>query len=229
MSVIPESIVSKNYLTIALLFFVVLFMSAEAEAAGKELFKAKGCAECHVTKRSAMVKEGLTTDALRDAKGPPLWYAGDKFKGGFLEAWLVSPTVIRLMEYYSETEDNKNNHPVLTQSEASEVSRYLMSLRSGKVKQGVITPKATIKGRVIFEKNLGCYGCHQMRKKDGSIVGGFSGATLVGAGERLSGDWIYAYLNDQRYFQNVFIMPISKGLISDGEMRTLAAHIADMP
>ena len=93
MGVISKAVASKSYLTIALLFFVVLFISADAEAAGKDLFKAKGCAECHVTKRSAMVKEGLTTDALRDAKGPPLWYAGDKFKSGFLEAWLVSPGV----------------------------------------------------------------------------------------------------------------------------------------
>lgn len=221
-----------------LLFFVVGVVvssslsgpSFAADAAtGKALFKAKGCVECHVTERGKMLPSTATIDDLIAAKGPELWYAGDKFKDGFLEAWLKRPAPIRPMEYYSSTEDNKNNHPVLDESSARDIAKYLTTLRSGKVKRGVITPKATIKGRVIFEKKLGCYGCHQMQKKDASIVGGLSGPTLVGAGDRLSGDWVYAYLNDQKFFQPLFIMPISKGLISDADMRTLSAHIGAMP
>ena len=218
-----------------IIFFAVVSYSlsglsfAADSGIGKSLFKVKGCVECHITERGKMLPSTATIDDLIAAKGPELWYAGDKFKKGFLKGWLQSPTPIRPMEYYSSSVENRGDHPILSENEASDIAAYLMTLRSGKVKRGVIIPKATINGRVIFEKRLGCYGCHLMQKKDGSIVGGLSGPTLVGAGDRLSADWIYSYLNDQKFFQHLFIMPISKGLISDAKMHILAAHIAAMP
>lgn len=221
-------------LKIVFFFMVVSYplsgVSLATDAAtGKALFKAKGCTECHITERAQTSPPAATIDDLIATKGPQLWYAGDKFKKGFMEAWLQGPVPIRPMEYYSSSIENRGDHIILNKNDARDVSAYLTTLRSGKVGRGVISPKATIKGRVIFEKKLGCYGCHQMRKKDGSIVGGLSGPTLVGAGDRLSGDWVYAYLNDQKFFQSVFIMPVSKGLISDVDMRVLSAHIAAMP
>jgi mono/diheme cytochrome c family protein len=193
-------------------------------AEGKKIFKAKKCGDCHQTVWPA--KEKTIADQL-SKKGPELWYVGSKLKKEFLGKWLKDPKPIRPMKYYSLTEKNPGDHPKLGDKDAAEVGAYLMSLTSKDVKKVGIKPKKSPKGRVIFQKKQGCYGCHEFRKGK-KIVGGVTGPTLVGASERLQPDWIYAYFVTPKKFKPLKDMPIYVGILTDKEMRALAQFVSSL-
>jgi cytochrome c553 len=92
------------------------------------------------------------------------------------------------------------------------------------VETGVVTPKKNPKGRLIFIKKMPCSGCHQFPGK--KFKGGSSGPSLVGAGERLNPDWIFAYLKKTKTFKPVRMMPIFAGVLSEKDMKFVAQHVA---
>lgn len=198
--------------------------SALGGAGGEALFNSKKCNECHQVKAPA---KGKTIQDAMSKKGPELWYAGSKFREGFLKEWLAHPKPIRPMAYYSLTERNKGDHPRLSSNDAASVAEYLMSLKTPEVKPGSAKAADSVKGRVIFEKKLGCYGCHQVGKGD-YAVGGLSGPTLIGAGKRLSPEWVYAYLLNPKYFGSVTGMPVFAGAIGNEEMKILAEYVSTL-
>jgi mono/diheme cytochrome c family protein len=124
---------------------------------GKNIFEAGKCGNCHQTKGPP--REKIIQDVLKK-KGPELWYAGSKFKEGFLFKWLQNPEPIRPMAYYSLTEKNPADHPGLSAGDAREITTYLMSLRSEAVNEGAVKPKKTPRGRVVFARKQSCFGCH---------------------------------------------------------------------
>lgn len=191
-------------------------------ATGAAMFQDKGCQECHYTEGPA--REQTIDDQLAK-KGPELWYAGSKFQQPWLEAWLQDPKPIRPMKYNAVMEENPGDHPALSADESAATTAYLMSLTSSDVEAGVIKAKKNPKGRLIFKKKMPCGGCHQFpdRKK---IIGGRSGPSLVGAGERLNPDWIYAYLMQPEVFKPVKMMPVFTGILSEKDMKSVSAHIA---
>lgn len=191
-------------------------------AGGKALFEKQGCGNCHYTQGPA--REKTIEDQLAK-KGPELWYAGSKFNQPWLTAWLAEPKPIRLLKYNSLADKNPDNHPVLSLSDAAQMSDFLMSLTTDVVKTGVIKPRSHPKGKLIFKKKMPCAGCHQYvdRKK---ILGGLSGPSLVGAGERLNPDWIYAYLANPKFFKPVRMMPIFAGILSPKDMEFVSAYVA---
>ncbi|MBI5560579.1 MAG: c-type cytochrome [Deltaproteobacteria bacterium] len=203
---------------------LVLFLAFPAVSAvqgamsGKGIFEGRKCFACH----------GVATPAKAadEKSGPPLWYAGSKFRAGFLDRWLANPLPLRPMSYGSITVENPDNHPRLSEGEAKEVSAYLMALKAKKSKAGIIKAGRgeARSGGIVFEKKGGCYGCHRI-KKDGSVVGGLSGPSLVGAGRRLDRDWIYMYLKDPESFRPKG-MPVYKGILEDKEMRALAVYLS---
>jgi mono/diheme cytochrome c family protein len=212
----------KKTLFLAVVFSLFIFMqayqplSAYSAEQGKAIFASEGCVACHSVVRGKLNK-----------KAPELWYAGSKFKEGFLRGWLVAPTLIRPMAYGSITQESSLAHPTLTDAQAQEVAAYLSTLKSAKVKPLGITPKRTSRGRLIFEKKLGCYGCHEVRKGR-RILGGKSGARLENAGARLRADWIYAYLKDTLYFYPATAMPLYHKSMSNNDMRKLSAYVASL-
>lgn len=191
-------------------------------AAGGKLFQAKKCQECHYT--SGPAKEKTVADQLAK-KGPELWYAGSKFQKEWLGKWLQDPKPIRSFKYNSLTEKNPGNHPKLAATDAAAMTDFLMSLTSNEVKAGVIKPKATPKGRLIFTKNMPCSGCHQFPGK--GFTGGLVGPSLTEAGERLNPDWIFAYLKDgSKTFKPVRQMPVFAGLMSEQDMQAVTEFVA---
>ena len=177
---------------------------ASAEAAeGKELFESGKCGACHQI--SGPVDAEPVAQRAK-IKGPPLWFAGSKFQQEWLIAWLESPTPIRRVKYGSLTQGS-NEHPALSASAAQEVGAYLMSLTDPESKSGTVTVKKLsrrkmFKGEKLFAKKQVCFGCHQYPSRQGEI-GGFTGPSLLGAGKRLQGDWIYAFMKDpSRYYPN---------------------------
>ncbi|HBG46891.1 MAG TPA: hypothetical protein DDW94_07875 [Deltaproteobacteria bacterium] len=194
-------------------------------AEGKKAFEARKCASCHQVAGPA--SEKTIKDQLAK-KGPELWYAGSKFKAGFLERWLSNPQPIRPLAYNSVTERNKGDHQRLAGPEAKDVAVYLMSLKSTNVKQLGIQPADTPKGRVIFIKKQSCYGCHTVINNRGKAVGGLSGPALANAYDRLNPDWVYAYLSNPKAFKPVKMMPVYAGVLNDAEMKELAAYVGGL-
>jgi mono/diheme cytochrome c family protein len=212
----------RKTLFLAVIFPLLIFaqaylpLSAFGEVLGEAVFASKGCASCHSLKRGNV-----------NEKGPGLWYAGSKFNEGFMQQWLAAPTLIRPMAYGSITEKSLDAHPTLTVQEARDVALYLATFTSAQVKPRGITPRRTSRGRLIFEKKLGCYGCHEIRK--GRLtLGGKSGPSLERAGERLRADWIYAYLEDTLYFYPATAMPLYHKSMSGSDMRKLSAYVASL-
>ncbi len=193
-------------------------------AAGEAAFKAGDCTACHYTDGPAKEK---TIDDQLAKKGPELWYAGSKFQREWLEAWLQDPAPTRQMKFNSVTEMNPGDHPKLAAADAANVSDFLMGLTSDAVKAGVVKPKKNAKGRLIFTKKMPCSGCHQYEGRKKKLMGGRSGPTLVGAGKRLNPDWIYAYLLTPEIFKPVKAMPVFVGLLSEKDMKNVAAYVAN--
>lgn len=205
-------------------FFAVSGSCFAGAVEGKRIFDAKKCGQCHQTEGPA--REKTIQDQLA-RKGPELWYAGYKFKAGFLDAWLKDPKPIRPMEYYSLTVKNKGLHPRMSAGDAAEVAAYLMSLKSADAKSYGIQAADNTPGRVVFIKKQSCYACHEVRVR-GNVAGGLTGPSFIGAFSRLNPDWIYAYLSNPRAFKPVKDMPDYDGILTDDEMKTVAAYIGSL-
>ncbi|GBE44165.1 cytochrome c6 [bacterium BMS3Bbin10] len=206
-------------------FLIAAASSSSAEpAAGKAVFEAKGCAQCHYTDGPAREK---TIDDQLAKKGPELWYAGSKFQKGWLAGWLADPKPIRPLKFNSLDEENADDHPKLAGDDAANVTDFLMSLTVDAVEAGVIKPKRNVKGKQIFIKKMPCSGCHQASGRKGKISGGRSGPSLVGAGERLNPDWIYAYLKNPTVFKPVKAMPTFAGILKDKDIKNVATYVSN--
>lgn len=208
-------------------FAAGVFAASDANAGadeGKKLFASKNCGSCHQIQGPA--NEKSIEDVLAK-KGPELWFAGSKYQKAFLENWLQNPTPIRGMEYYTLTKKNEGKHAKLDAAGAKDVAEYLGTLKSADVKAAGITPKGSPQGRIIFEKKQGCYGCHEV-KKGGNVVGGLTGPTMVGIGERLQPDFIYAWLSNPTAFKKIKDMPTYEGILSDAELKTLSEYVSSL-
>lgn len=214
-------------LLVAAFLSAAVFWGAPTEAGipeGKKAFEANKCSGCHQVQGPA--KEKTIKDQMAK-KGPELWYAGSKFKAGFLEKWLVNPQPIRPLAYNSITEKNRGDHPRLTQKDAVDVTAYLMSLTSSEVKPIGIPAADSPKGRILFIKKQSCYGCHIVMVR-GKVAGGLSGPSFAGASTRLNPDWIYAYLKNPKVFKPVKMMPVYSGILNDAEMKELASYVGSL-
>lgn len=206
--------------------------------AGEYLFAERGCAPCHAVLGPVPPLPVAEREAER---GPGLWDAGSKFRPAWLRAWLEKPTPIRQVRYGS-LEKGVNLHPALPAEEAAAIAAYLITLRDPGVPSGLIPPGPPPKpverrALILFLKKQPCYTCHQVRiRKDQNVtprvVGGFTGPSLVEAGKRLNGDWVYAFLKDTpRYSPNgrmPFFGEKPETRFSDQDYRDLAAFVASL-
>lgn len=201
---VKKRITVLGWWCLALAMLCIQVPSAFADvAAGKKIFDAKNCGTCH---QMSGPKDPVPVAERSKIKGPPLWFAGNKFKKEWLTAWLAKPTPIIRVKYGTLIKGT-NEHPSLSAAEAGEVGTYLMSLIDSALKPGTIDSselnrRVMFKAEQLFAKKQVCFGCHEYSSQRGNI-GGFSGPSLVGAGKRLQADWIYALLKDNsRYYPN---------------------------
>lgn len=218
----------KTFSAVAIILcLVVLAYSGGALAGGAEgrkVFEAQKCGSCHFTVGPAQEK---TIKDQMAKKGPELWYAGSKFKPGFLALWLRAPKPIRPLQYNSLTKKNAGDHQRLAAREAGDVAAYLMSLTSAAVLPSGIQPGDNQRGKRVFITRFACYGCHEVTTK-GAVVGGLSGPSLVAASERLNVDWVYAYLMNPKVFKPVKDMPNYVGIMDELLMADLASYVAGL-
>jgi mono/diheme cytochrome c family protein len=215
------------YLAVFTIAMASLFAGGKAFAAsGEEIFKAKKCGECHSVTKS--IPKSFQ-DKLKK-KGPDLWYAGSKYQKEWLEKFLSKPTLVRQLKYNSIEEKNNLKHVALSPADAKAVTDYLSTLKSKDVAQGVITKASKgIKGKLLFtgksKSKAVCFGCHQIKTRAGKETGGFSGPSLINVGERLQGDWVYAYLKDRAVFDPFVRMPNFGKTFNDKELKMLSEYI----
>ena len=168
-----------------------------------------GCRECH----------RLSSKEKKSNKGPDLFYAGDKFSKNWLNKFLQSPTVIREVNIFLESdflgEKNKASHPhvALAKEGAERVANFLMTLRLPNLEVGKVNNEPLSKGeraqtKVLFERRFGCISCHRALNLVGKVRGGVSGPSLVNSGLRLKPDWIFNWLKTPQKFMYEGRMPV---------------------
>ena len=208
---------------IALPILVLWLFAAEwsLAATGKEVFKSQKCGSCHSLTQSV---DTSFQDQLKK-KGPDLWYAGSKYQKAWIVSYLQTPKPVRPLVFNSVDKNNELKHAALSAADAGAVGEFLSSLTSKDVAQGVIT-KANkgVRGKILFQKKQACYGCHRAAKRGGGEAGGFSGPSLVGAGQRLQGDWVFSFLKNPASFVPAGRMPYYKHL-SELEIKTISEYV----
>jgi mono/diheme cytochrome c family protein len=177
------------------------------------------CGQCH----------RLTEGASSTGKAPDLHFAGNKFRPEWLAAFLAKPTPIRHTKYGTLEKGEDPCQAKVTAEQAKMVADYLLTLKLAKVASGIVEDGKAFsrrdeqKVRRLFEKDYGCFGCHQVKNPKGEVVGGISGPELVQAGLRLRGDWIYTYLRDTRSLIPPTRMPNLK--LSEEDAKALAQYV----
>jgi len=217
----------------AALMLVGLGSTPVALAAGAEELVRTECAACHALERPDY--EALGIQERIDRKGPPLYYAGNKFQPEWLESWLQNPTRLRPAGIFpaaavKESEefdvidpDKLIEHPALTAEQASEVATYLMSLRhhddliaANTYEPGTIAQRM---GQLNFSKFNGCDACHS----DEPGYGGLSGPELYTAWQRLQPAFIASFIADPVAWDPHTLMP--KSGLNEGAVARLTNYL----
>jgi len=200
---------------LAALAVVLMAFAAPAAAVDGEKVLADRCAACHDLTGPAPT----TLKALWARKGPDLFYAGDKYREGWIAEWLQEPERIRpagmfYAEHVKATEQwdvvdpsGLKDHVKLPKDEAAAVAAALMKrkAKSARVAQAKVEEVhlSTVMGDLMFDKFKGCIACH----RTGPEYGGQSGPELYTAAERLRPEYMWAYMQDPQAFDPKIWMP----------------------
>jgi cytochrome c2 len=207
-------------------FAATLFSATVVADTGDTILEAH-CVECHELKGSGPV----SLAELWAQKGPNFSYAGNKYKQGWLEQWLVAPTRIRPAgmfygnhikpgpEQDEVDEASLIKHMALEKDDAKAVAAALMRR---KAKSELITPGAykpgTISlrmGELTFDKFRGCLACHQIEPG----YGGISGPEVYTVAKRLQKDYIISFIQDPQAWSPLTFMP--KRPLKDKDLQKL--------
>jgi cytochrome c2 len=204
--------------------------AAAAAADGRAILEAR-CAACHDLHGPAP----QTLRQLWARKAPDLFYAGNKYRSAWLEAWLQAPTPIRPAgEFYADhlRRGAKGDevdpatlalHEKISSAEARAVTAELMRLRpldrltaAEKIEPGSISKSM---GEMVFDKFLGCLACHEIEPG----FGGASGPELYDAGRRLQPEFIASFIRSPQAWDPKSWMP-NKG-VAEGNITKLVRYL----
>lgn len=191
------------------------------------------CAGCHALEAPGDATPPLSDRSVRG--GPPLHYAGSKFRREWLTAWLQRPSRIRPAGDFPAAHTVRGDdgdridadalpaHPALDAERARQVTDYLMTLEAP---EGLIDPEAYVPGTVArrmgmldFRKFKGCNACH----RDAPGEGGVSGPELYTAWQRLQSDFIFAFVKDPTAWEPHSLMPVPD--MNDAAVAKLANYL----
>lgn len=199
--------------------FVIFCVSAMHTAMAEEVktYVSSACAGCHVLTEDGMTKTDVSERMYR--KGPPLYYAGDKFRQDWLERWLADPVRIRpggafppdhtVVTDDGDVIDSKTltAHIALPEDKAEAVAAYLMGLRAAHkpaLEESYSPQKVSrMLGSMNFNKFKGCSSCH----RDEEDTGGQSGPELYTAWTRMQPEFIVSYTRDPAAWDPHTMMP----------------------
>ncbi|HWK52747.1 MAG TPA: cytochrome C [Hyphomicrobiales bacterium] len=175
------------------------------------------CGGCHALSEPDFATLGVVERLQRQA--PPLWFAGNKYKEGWLEQWLQAPTTILPAGYFpnaaiTHTDEGDvvdpaklHQHDALSAADAKAVADELMALKPHDDLIAAMNYEpgnlALRMGTMDFRKFKGCQACHHDAEGDG----GFSGPELYTAWQRLQPAFIASFITDPRAWDTNTIMP----------------------
>ncbi len=133
---------------------------------GKELFENVGCKACHVVEKGSTARRSEGSSERDYA--PNLWNIADKAKPEWIYSWVKNPKAM-----WPET---KMPNLRLSDSEAANVTAYLMTLKTGEswadpAWRAGEQEKQAADGKALIAK-YGCFGCHNIK--------GFENAQKIG-------------------------------------------------
>lgn len=191
------------------------------------------CAGCHTLTEPNYDALGIAGRAER--KGPPLYFAGNKFRLDWLEAWLQEPTQLRPAGVYppahtQTTADGDvidtsslEEHAALTKAQAEKVAAYLMTLKPFDERIDAVDyepGKISVRmGQMNFAKFNNCIGCHQ----DEPGYGGVSGPELYTAWSRMQPAFLASYISDPVRWDPHTLM--SGGNLNDAAVTKLVDYL----
>ncbi|MBL4573245.1 MAG: cytochrome C [Gammaproteobacteria bacterium] len=195
-------------------FSTALLMSKVVAAGVPEV--ATSCQSCHSFETPAAIVE----QNLQNRIAPPLYFAGNKFRRGWLIDWLQSPSQIRpsgtFYAMHTSTVDGEDfvdegsliPHTAVGSAEAEELADWLMTLTpkaeliaaEANYTPGNVSPRL---GAMDFVKFKGCGGCH----RDTPEYGGLSGPELYTAWQRLQPGYIVSYMREPAAWDSLSTMP----------------------
>lgn len=181
-------------------------------------FVTENCVACHTVKPSG---NGPRSSASSPAQsGPPLYYAGDKYREEWLREWLEEPERIRPAGYYPPAhvratpdgdvidETSLVTHPVLDAELAKEVAGFLMTLTpyAERLAEEDYEPASVPlrMGQLDFRRFKGCVACHE----DVQGEGGVSGPELYSAWSRLQPEFIVSFVRSPGEWHPDTMMPV---------------------
>lgn len=189
------------------------------------------CGTCHQMRGPA----DETLAARQNRNGPPLFFAGNKFRKPWLEEWLQQPARLRPAGDYPLAHMRKGakadlvdaatlpDHPKLDEEMAKSVAAYLMTLTPNdalldreKYQPGSISERL---GAMNFVKFQGCLACH----KDTPKYGGVSGPELYTAWQRLQSAFIASYIRNPMAWEPRSLMPDKH--LNDAAIKKLADYL----
>lgn len=198
-------------------FLAALLPTPLAATESAEAFVRKSCAQCH-----ALTEADRADDftARAERLGPPLDYAGDKFRRDWLVTWMQKPTRVRPAGVYPPrvvVSDHAGKdqvdtsllpeHPALSPEQAEAVADVLMTFHSREALIENVEPKPAALPRRMAELNFskfkGCIACHL----DQPDRGGISGPELYSAWRRTTPEYLHAYISNPAAWDRHSLMP----------------------
>ncbi|MBI3126309.1 MAG: c-type cytochrome [Candidatus Tectomicrobia bacterium] len=177
-------------------------------ARGRELMVELNCVGCHPV-------EGLPKPKK---VGPALAFEGDRVKPDWLAQFLREPRVIRPMEPAAMPDFR------LSGGEAAAVAEFIAARwkeearDASAVGEQSLTAALAVKGKSMWEQELGCSSCHRFGEK-----GSIGGPILTGLSERLNPAWLFRWVKDPKHFLPNTPMP--RVPLTDDEAKAIVAYL----
>ena len=202
----------------ALLVVLAISLVPAANALDGRKLAEDSCGSCH---RLDQPDRNTLTLAERETRdGPPLYFAGHKYREDWLEHWLQQPQtitpagggfwtkVVIVTDEGDEIDESKlTGHPEVSAEQAQAIAGYLSTLkpfpeliRDGEYKPGK-APRAL--AEKDFRKFKGCVACH----RDEPDFGGVTGPELYTAMNRLQPEYIASYIRNPVAWEPKSLMP----------------------
>jgi len=206
---------------------------SRADEDGAAILKHR-CASCHALQGPAP----STLAALWRRKGPDLFYAGNKYRREWVEAWLQNPKRIRpagmfYMDHIKSgpkrdlvDKSTLSEHIKLNAAEAKAVATALTSLKANsaliKAESYDTDASSGSLGEMMFEKIYGCAACHQIEPG----YGGLSGPEIYTAGKRLTPEFMLSYIRSPQAWDPKIWMPNKH--VPEANIQTLVKYIIEL-
>ncbi len=215
------------------LLVALTFVPVTAKATDGETILAERCASCHAL--SVPSERGRAR--VLNRKGPDLFYAGSKYKQGWVAQWIAAPTSLRPSGGMGFSHLKRNSeslavgqplgdHPTLTGDEATAVETALFTriapasvIRTDLYTPGEYDPE---EGEGMFVKRRGCGFCHVY----GDNKGGGQGPELTTAGKRLTSAYIASFIDNPQAFTEGAWMP--RQFMGNAEVGNMTAFIESL-